>query len=105
MSSRSVLWCIAVTGMALCPHQLRAGAAQDPQREQALFQAIDNNRESHLEFLQSLIRAQPHGEEAVQAVVAARFEELGLEVETLRLLPTKLSLNLEFAADETIDMT
>jgi acetylornithine deacetylase/succinyl-diaminopimelate desuccinylase-like protein len=38
-------------------------------------------------------------------LVAARFEELGLEVETLRLLPTKLSPNLEFAAEETIDMT
>ena len=91
--------------MVLCPNQLRAGAAQDFQREQELFQAIDRNRESHLEFLQSLIRAQPDGEEAVQALVAARFEELGLEVETLRLLPTKLSLDFEFAAEEMIEMT
>ncbi|MFC1660746.1 M20 family metallopeptidase [Gemmatimonadota bacterium] len=105
MSGRFALRLIAVMGLVLCPHQLRAGAPQDPQREQELFQAIDQNRESHLEFLQSLIRAQPDGEEAVQAVVAARFEELGLEVETLRLLPTRLSLNLEFAAEETIDMT
>lgn len=41
----------------------------------------------------------------MQAAVAARFEELGLEVETLRLLPTQLSLDLEFAADETIDLS
>jgi len=105
MRSRSVLLSIAVLAMVLCPYQLTAGAPQDAQREQELFQAIDDNRESHVEFLQDLIRAQPQGEEAVQAVVAARFEELGLEVETLRLLPTKLSLNLEFAAEETIDMT
>jgi hypothetical protein len=84
------------------PSRLSAGAQQDPQREQELFRSIDRNRESHLGFLQSLIRAQADGEEAVQAVVAARFQELGLEVETLRLLPTKLSLNMEFAADETI---
>jgi acetylornithine deacetylase len=87
------------------PSRLSAGVQQDPQREQELFRSIDRNRESHLGFLQSLIRAQADGEEAVQAVVAARFQELGLEVETLRLLPTKLSLNMEFAADETIDLT
>jgi acetylornithine deacetylase len=106
MSTRFGLRLVVVLGMAaLSPHQLRASAAQDPQRDQELFQTIDRNRDSHLQFLQSLIRAQPDGEEAVQALVAARFEELGLEVETLRLLPTSLSLNLEFAAEETIDMT
>jgi acetylornithine deacetylase len=105
MTSRTLLPLIAVCGIVFSPHQLRAVASQDSQLEQELFQAIDRNRESHLEFLQTLIRAQPGGEEAVQAVVAARFEELGLEVETLRLLPTQLSLNLEFAAEETIDMT
>jgi acetylornithine deacetylase len=105
MSSRAVMGLIAACGMVLFPHQVRAGAPQDSPQEQALFQAIDDKRESHLEFLRDLIRAQPGGEEAVQAVVAARFEELGLEVETLRLLPTQLSLNLEFAAEETIDMT
>ena len=105
MTSRTFLRLITVLGVLVCPHQLRASAPQDPQLEEELFKAIEKNRESHLEFLQELIRAQPGGEEAVQAVVAARFEEMGLEVETLRLLPTKLSLNLEFAAEETIDMT
>jgi len=105
MRGPAVPMLIAVMGVVLCPHQLRARAPQDPQQEEELFRAIDRNRESHLEFLQSLIRAQPQGEEAVQAVVASRFEELGLEVQTLRLLPTQLSLNLEFAAEETIDMT
>ena len=105
MSGRVVLPLMVLIGTVLGPPHLRASAPQDPERDQELFQAIDGNRDSHLEFLQRLIRAQADGEEAVQAVVAARFEELGLEVETLRLLPTKLSLNLEFAADETIDMT
>ena len=104
MNSRSVLRSIAVIGLILYPYQLQAGIVQDGQWEQELFQTIDRNRESHIEFLQSLIRAQPDGE-AVQALVAARFEELGLEVETLSLLPTTLSLNLEFAAEESIDMT
>jgi acetylornithine deacetylase len=105
MSSRIVLRLSVLLAIALGPHQLRAGAAQDPERDQELFQTVDRNRESHVQFLQSLIRAQPDGEEAVQALVTARFEELGLEVETLRLLPTNLSLNLEFAAEEAIDMT
>ncbi len=105
MSGRFLLPLMVLIGTVPGPSRLSAGAQQDPQREQELFRSIDRNRESHLGFLQSLIRAQADGEEAVQAVVAARFQELGLEVETLRLLPTKLSLNMEFAADETIDLT
>ncbi len=105
MSGRFLLPLMILIGTVPGPSRLSAGVQQDPQREQELFRSIDRNRESHLGFLQSLIRAQADGEEAVQAVVAARFQELGLEVETLRLLPTKLSLNMEFAADETIDLT
>lgn len=105
MSGRNALRLMAVAGLLVCPHQIGAAAPQESPTEQELFEAIDKNRELHLEFLKDLIRAQPDGEEAVQAVVAARFEELGLEVETLRLLPTQLDLNLEFAAEETIDMT
>lgn len=105
MCNRAVLRLIAVIGMMLCPHQVQPVAAQDLQREQELFRAIDRNRESHVEFLRSLIRAQPGGEEAVQALVVARFEELGLEVETLRLLPTRLNLDVEFAVEEMIEMT
>ena len=105
MSSRKLLQWIVVAGLVLSPYQIGAVAPQDSPREQALFKAIDENREAHLAFLRSLIRAQRQGEEAVQALVAARFEELGLEVQTLRLVPTQLSLNLEFAAEEAIDMT
>jgi acetylornithine deacetylase len=92
-------------GLGLCAHPAWASALQHFQEQEELFRAIDQNREAHLGFLQELIRAQTGGEEAVQALVAARFEELGLEVETLRLRPTQLSPDLEFAAEETIDMT
>jgi acetylornithine deacetylase len=83
---------------------LHGALLQDREEEQGLAHYIDQNRESHLEFLRELIRAQPGGEEAVQSVVASRFRELGLDVETLRLPPTSLSPSLEFASDEAIDM-
>jgi len=70
-----------------------------------LFDQIDEKREEHISFLRRLIQTSNQGEEAVQAVVAERFESLGCEVETLKLLPTQLSLKNEFAAEESIDMT
>jgi acetylornithine deacetylase len=76
---------------------------QGPQDQQAMFENIESNRSRHLEFLKSLIAASANGEEAVQARVAERFSEIGADVRTLRLLPTQLDLNQEFAADETID--
>jgi acetylornithine deacetylase len=105
MRSRRVLLWIAVWGAVLCPHGVGASAPQDSPQTRALFRSIDENREAHLGFLQKLIRAQAGGEEAVQALVAARFEELGLEVETLRLSPIQLSPELEFAPEESIDRT
>jgi acetylornithine deacetylase len=77
---------------------------QVPPDQQAMFEAIESNRSRHLEFLRNLITASANGEEAVQAKVAERFSELGAEVRTLRLMPTQLNLNQEFAADEAIDM-
>jgi acetylornithine deacetylase len=105
MNGRSVLLLFPLIGAALCPHALRASPPQETQQIQELFRAIDENRDMHLEFFQRLIRAQAGGEEAVQAVVAERFEGLGLEVETLRLSPITLSPDLEFAAEETIDQS
>ncbi len=105
MSSRVFMWSMAAVTMVLCSHPLSASAVQDSRRERELFQTIDRNRESHVEFLQSLIRAQPDGEAAVQALVSARFEGLGLEVETLSLLPIGLRPEHEFASEEMIDMS
>jgi acetylornithine deacetylase len=73
------------------------------QDTQAIFDAIEQNRARHLAFLQRLIQTSKDGEEAVQAVVAQRFEELNCKVQTLKLLPTRLSLENEFAAEEAID--
>jgi acetylornithine deacetylase len=72
---------------------------------QKLFDQIDEKRDEHISFLRRLIQTSKEGEEAVQAVVAERFAALGCEVETLKLLPTRLSLKNEFAAEESIDMT
>jgi hypothetical protein len=79
--------------------------AQGARLQAEVLQSIDENRDAHLDFLRRLIQAQDEGEEAVQGVVAARFGELGLGVETLRLLPMQLSPDLEFAAEATIDRT
>ena len=73
--------------------------------EKALYDAIDANRQQYIVFLRELIQASENGEAAVQAVVAKRFEDLDCDVETLELLPTRLSLEKEFAAEEAIDMT
>ena len=105
MSRRAASRWAAMIGMVLCALPPGAAPARAQEEIEELFRSVDRNRESHLEFLRSLIRAQPDGEEAVQALVAARFEELGLEVETLSLEPSTLSLDLEFAAEESIDMT
>ncbi|MBT8397615.1 MAG: hypothetical protein HKO65_19150, partial [Gemmatimonadetes bacterium] len=96
-----VLLLATALGIIVGPSRLQGVVRQESHQEQELFQSIERNRESHLAFLQELIRAQAGGEESVQAVVASRFENLGLEVETLRLEPTQLSPALEFAADET----
>jgi len=100
---------ILAVAAALVPSAVSATSAaftsqQVPQDQQAMFEAIESNRSRHLEFLRSLIAASANGEDEVQARVAERFSELGAEVQTLRLMPTQLNLNQEFAAEEAIDM-
>lgn len=104
MRLRAVQRPFAVLGMVLCWHQ-NLLVAQEAQLQEELFRFIDEGRASHVAFLQRLIQAQPDGEEVVQEVVASRFRELGLGVETLRLRPTQLSPTFEFAAEEAIDRT
>jgi acetylornithine deacetylase len=70
---------------------------------QDLFKKIDANSEKHIVFLKELIKAQKFGEEAVQALVAKRFEELGCKTEVLRVLPSSLKMEHEFAAEEVIN--
>ncbi len=99
LTSALVFSALTVTPLAGVSLDLQQGA----QDQQAMFENIEANRSRHLEFLRDLISASANGEESVQAVVAERFEGLGAEVQTLRLLPTQLDLNQEFAAEETID--
>jgi acetylornithine deacetylase len=88
-----------------CASAIAENPVQEANELKDLFAQIDKNKDEHIAFLQKLIQSSKDGEEAVQAVVAGKFESLGCEVETLRLLPTRLSLEKEFAAEETIDMT
>ena len=69
------------------------------------FARVDASAEQHLAFLQKLIRTGERGEEAVQAVVEQRFRELGCDVEVVRVLPSSLRLEKEFAAGAMIDET
>ncbi len=71
---------------------------------QDLFDNIDNNKEKHTVFLKELIKAQEEGEEAVQSLVAKRFKEVGCsKTEVLRVLPSSIKMEHEFAADEWIN--
>ncbi len=97
---------LAMNTLAAVPSDIAHLDFQQPsQAQQELFESVDASRSHHIEFLRNLIAASANGEEAVQALVASRFRELGAEVQTLRLVPTQLDLNQEFAADETVDRT
>ncbi len=96
---------ISVTTATLAFATTPIDVQQDRVTERELFESIERNRERHLEFLRQLIQVSVDGEEAVQSLVASRFRELGAAVQTLRLLPTRLDISQEFAADETIDLT
>lgn len=64
--------------------------------EAALAQ-VDIDRQAVTAFLQSLIRLQPDGEDAVQGAVAARLRSTGASVETLRYEPSNVPVVDEFA--------
>ena len=69
------------------------------------FARVDATSERHLDFLRELIRTGERGEEAVQAVVEQRFSDLGCDVDVIRVLPSSLRLEREFAAGTMIDET
>ncbi len=72
---------------------------------QQVNDAIDRGEPGYVENLRILIQAYPKGEEHLQSLIAGRFEEIGCAVRTLRLLPTNIQLQGEFALLEAIDMT
>ena len=69
---------------------------------QELYRKIEKNKDKHIAFLKDLIRSQKGGEEAVQAVVAKKMEELGCAVETLRIKPASLEFKYQFAAVDAV---
>ena len=75
---------------------------QNQRYAQELYRKIEKNKDKHIAFLQRLIGAQKGGEEAVQAVVAKKMEELGCAVETLRMKPASLEFKYQFAAVDSV---
>ncbi len=73
-----------------------------PERE--AFGYIDEHRAESIEYLRTLVKRYPEGEEPLQAHLVERFGGLGCEVHVERLLPTDVQLSKEFAVKETIDL-
>ena len=65
---------------------------------------IIEHRNESISYLKKLVQHYPEGEEPLQNHLAERFRNLDCEVHIEKLLPTKVQLKKEFAADETIDM-
>ncbi len=70
-----------------------------------VYSKIDENREQSIKRLQTLVRVYPEGEQQLQDAVAKLFREVGCDIDYLKLLPTTVQLNKEFAVSEAIDMT
>jgi len=70
-----------------------------------IFEIIDENREKYVDSLGELVRFYPQGEERLQEVIAGKFEKLGCKTKVLKLLPTTVQLEKEFAVQEAIDMS
>ena len=66
---------------------------------------IEENREEAIKLLQELVNIYPRGEEKLQKKIAELFKEIGCQVDYIKLLPSTVQLNKEFAVEEAIDMT
>jgi acetylornithine deacetylase len=70
-----------------------------------VYERIEENREESIKLLQELVKFYPKGEEPLQEKIAKLFEEIGCQVKYVKLLPSTVQLNKEFAVEEAIDMT
>ncbi|MFH2112002.1 MAG: M20/M25/M40 family metallo-hydrolase [Candidatus Bathyarchaeota archaeon] len=66
---------------------------------------IEGNIARYVEHLRILVQAYPGGEEQLQRLMSESLKEIGCTVQTLRLMPTNVQLNREFALPEAIDLT
>jgi len=69
------------------------------------YKRIEENREESIKLLQELVEFYPKGEEPLQEKIAKLFKEIGCQVKYIKLLPSTVLLNKEFAVEEAIDMT
>ena len=68
-----------------------------------MFEEIDRNQKEHIGFLRALIKEQTKGEEALQSLIAERFEEIGFQTEIIKSRPSSIKMDHEFAAEEEIN--
>ena len=68
-----------------------------------MFEEIDRNQKEHIGFLRALIKEQTKGEEALQSLIAERFEEIGFQTEIINSRPSSIKMDHEFAAKEEIN--
>jgi acetylornithine deacetylase len=70
-----------------------------------IFKIIEERREKYIDELGEMVRLYPRGEDILQETIAEKFEALGCETKSLKLLPTTVQLHKEFALQEAIDMS
>ncbi|MBN2334934.1 M20/M25/M40 family metallo-hydrolase [Candidatus Bathyarchaeota archaeon] len=73
--------------------------------EASVYKAVDEKRDESIGYLRELVQMYPLGEEELQRRIADRFQNIGCQVQSIKLLPTTVQLSKEFAVDEAIDMT
>jgi acetylornithine deacetylase len=65
---------------------------------------VEKNKSRYLSLIRELVKTSENGEEALQEMIASKFSKLGCRVETLKLLPIRLSPEKEFASKESIEL-
>jgi acetylornithine deacetylase len=73
--------------------------------QERIFGIIVESRQRYIDELREMVRLYPRGEERLQEAIGEKFEALGCETKSLKLLPTTVQLNREFAVQEAIDMS
>jgi len=74
--------------------------------EKELFDSentIESEPAKNIEIVEYNIDHAYQGEEAVQELVAGRLEEIGCKTEVLKVLPSTIKMDHEFAADEAVN--
>jgi acetylornithine deacetylase len=73
--------------------------------QKRILSTIEENSLRYIEELGEMVRIYPSGEERLQEAIAEKFEALGCETKSVKLLPTTVQLSQEFAVQEAIDMS